>query len=756
MDEPVQKKLRFSKNNSNSTEPDSCQNSFESQENGTLEYDLDIGLNGDQLNEVSSSESVTINHDTVNDDSAENNIADTSAGTSLSKVESVVRDAKTITSVIPDVDEDDVYNKILQRRAAKNRIDIVTNEVLEETIVKQGGTSESVENQAVSSSSDELFKDVAEILIKHPDVDPSYVYDMLEKENDKKDRIDIVLKELLKTITPKEILNRSPEHSVSNSVSDSSVSASVNGIDLLSDPDFKKNPLYRDLRTLRKVLPDVNQNELYAYLEAHFYEPNRVQIVIDELTKSDSQESVHSEKETVTDDRGKAPQTAEDRLQLDFKALKDIIRDCDPNFLFEKLVTMDSDKERVHKIAAELLEKRDYPKLKDVLEHERQNAEKKRITEMKFDLQDFLSKFSDPFTYFENLDRPVSDNYKDHVMVYLKNMYPQLKAGYIKKVVKEKNHHLAPVVAEIDIAFQPTPGRRSKKQRMTIREHLNYPDTPDEPFFQEVLFCQNKRHIKDHLREVREQKNMKIDAARQAGELLECGCCYDDECLFEDMAACADGHIFCQDTLQSVLSPAVFSMALRKLQEEEIRQAGIPDLVACPFCSFATIMADPEDKLFRCLNPELCQEPNHIPLRCNEVEKQGVTGIRTFIEMKVSESMLRVCPKCHKRFYKLDGCNKMTCQCGTTMCYVCREPHIDYEHFSDSPGCNDDSNMRALHRKEMMKAAEEASSEYFENHPDLDLNNMDIDLSSLVDNILKGNEENQDDYYDDEGDADGD
>lgn len=49
---------------------------------------------------------------------------------------------------------------------------------------------------------------------------------------------------------------------------------------------------------------------------------------------------------------------------------------------------------------------------------------------------------------------------------------------------------------------------------------------------------------------MREQRNAKLLAARDADELIECGCCYDDECLFEDMAECADGHIFCKECVR--------------------------------------------------------------------------------------------------------------------------------------------------------------------------------------------------------------
>ena len=74
---------------------------------------------------------------------------------------------------------------------------------------------------------------------------------------------------------------------------------------------------------------------------------------------------------------------------------------------------------------------------------------------------------------------------------------------------------------------------------------------------------------------------------------------------------CLSGHCeseFTLSTLKKALSANVFSNLLRKVQEEEIRQAGIPNLVACPFCSFATIMENPDDKIFRCQNPSCLRE----------------------------------------------------------------------------------------------------------------------------------------------------
>lgn len=46
--------------------------------------------------------------------------------------------------------------------------------------------------------------------------------------------------------------------------------------------------------------------------------------------------------------------------------------------------------------------------------------------------------------------------------------------------------------------------------------------------------------------------------------------------------------------------------------------------------------------------------------------------MRTYIETKMTEALIRNCYSCKKPFLKVDGCNKMTCACGAKMCYLCR------------------------------------------------------------------------------------
>ena len=63
--------------------------------------------------------------------------------------------------------------------------------------------------------------------------------------------------------------------------------------------------------------------------------------------------------------------------------------------------------------------------------------------------------------------------------------------------------------------------------------------------------------------------------------------------------------------------------------------------------------------MFTCLNPEcgkescrICKEISHIPLRCEEVEKDVEVRKRTYIENKMAEALIRTCYKCKRPYVK--------------------------------------------------------------------------------------------------------
>ena len=48
-----------------------------------------------------------------------------------------------------------------------------------------------------------------------------------------------------------------------------------------------------------------------------------------------------------------------------------------------------------------------------------------------------------------------------------------------------------------------------------------------------------------HLAAKEAEKKARFNQAKEAGELKECGCCFDDEILPEDLLSCPSGHSFC-------------------------------------------------------------------------------------------------------------------------------------------------------------------------------------------------------------------
>ena len=172
---------------------------------------------------------------------------------------------------------------------------------------------------------------------------------------------------------------------------------------------------------------------------------------------------------------------------------------------------------------------------------------------------------------------------------------------------------------------------------------------------------------------------------------LELKCC--------EGSGCNSG--FPDDMLRKTLPQKTWQKYSEMQIKAQLEQAGLGgDLAMCPKCGYQAEVPNGQ-MIFDCpiagcqfSSCIKCGKASHIPLRCEEVvkEKSKNEG-RLKIEEALSEAKMRTCPKCHKRFIKLDGCNKMTCACGMKMCYVCRMP-LDkikgnvYSHFCQEPHCD--------------------------------------------------------------------
>ena len=56
--------------------------------------------------------------------------------------------------------------------------------------------------------------------------------------------------------------------------------------------------------------------------------------------------------------------------------------------------------------------------------------------------------------------------------------------------------------------------------------------------------------MREHKARLAAEREAKVEEARRLNLLVECSCCYSDDCLTEDMLACKGGHLYCSTCVQ--------------------------------------------------------------------------------------------------------------------------------------------------------------------------------------------------------------
>ncbi|KAF9967302.1 hypothetical protein BGZ70_009997, partial [Mortierella alpina] len=317
--------------------------------------------------------------------------------------------------------------------------------------------------------------------------------------------------------------------------------------------------------------------------------------------------------------------------------------------------------------------------------------------------------------------------------------FPKISSGTIKNCMRKHRNHYVPTfeyITNLWAELETAPGRRTEASAEVFMQELQTPrkEKPRrgkqivDPEFQAELDWLKARTAKEVAEiEAIEKEEMNTAYYKERNELIECGCCFDDVAP-NRVAQCEDGHLFCMECSRrgaeveigyqrtvlkcmsagctsafadseaiKFLPSAVFKGLLRARQQQELKMAGLDSLVECPFCPYAAVMENENDKEFRCqarrcrkISCRLCKQLTHIPLSCEEhrkeQEKNSVLSAQHRVEEQMSQALIRECPKCKSRFFKTEGCNKMTCpECHTKMCYVCKKQIKDYSHFDQTP-----------------------------------------------------------------------
>ena len=432
-------------------------------------------------------------------------------------------------------------------------------------------------------------------------------------------------------------------------------------------------------------------------------------------------------------------------IENNYFSMMSFLPEVSPAYLQEKAEEIGDNQERLQAFINSSLEnKSNLPSRKDYESNQEKKLSRQKIKQLT--AKDFLSEFEDPVAHYQDKTRKVSDKYKEQVRHYLQNHFPSLTPSVLNSCMENNKSLLVPCLKEL----------ASKKSKGKVRAKAkNVPRTDDLDlmFLKEYVYTKLESKILGLQESRRRKRGAEVEAARVTGGLVECSVCGDEECLVSEVIMCDQGCMFCPDcargwvkvqigenraslacpmqcgsevpmrALEEVLPQKLYSKLLENRQLEEIREAGLEDLVHCRACNYAVIMPPGSQvNVIVCGNKDcgketcrLCGEESHIPLRCEEVEKDSEVKARTNVEQAMTEAMLRECPKCKKKYFKDEGCNKMTCECGQTMCYLCRKPvSNDYKHFygrGSTPRkglCPLWSNVSQVHADEMKEAANKA------------------------------------------------
>ena len=210
---------------------------------------------------------------------------------------------------------------------------------------------------------------------------------------------------------------------------------------------------------------------------------------------------------------------------------------------------------------------------------------------------------------------------------------------------------------------------------------------------------------------------------------FDCSCCCDDK-LIEEFGQCTEGHLICktcikkhaentiyqnlsckircidchskcygifdEEILKDILEPRVLGEYRNLKKIEEIKDLCFDDIniKLCQHCGSGADIGEVEQTLLVCMEcfKDTC-------LKCNQIDHPGkecyslgnvVQSKRQEIEDKMTEALIVKCNKCNTSIFKNEGCNKVTCVCGTHNCYMCKQiitKAVGYSHFCREHNC---------------------------------------------------------------------
>lgn len=510
-------------------------------------------------------------------------------------------------------------------------------------------------------------------------------------------------------------------------------------------PHNKLNIYY----TIRSIFPNISAEHVKdMILNPHLYgiqDTGNDQSFISELTEDllvNGANHVDVENVTRNSDSWKFEFIPTSDVQTG--RLIEIFPDADPEYLKNYAETHYQNPRNINTFIEDNLREKTYPSRDDYVRRKKLVDDYNKYF-TNFSVAEFLKEISNPIEYFENIDRECQENNVTKALLY--DLFKNLE----KTVIDDE---YAACKFNATLTSNNLVEKHSGQLHEITKENFK---TLNIKQIQEFAFIYNKKFFEKELE-------------NSVEEVLECQTCL-TFVPASKTSSCDKDHIFChqcirlgteckisegvynipcfvncnstysQETLRTALNSKTYKILMQKRQEESLLEASI-NAESCPFCTFLQEVDD-ESKIFFCLNDDCkkqscrrCKKINHLPYDCQDVLE--IRKARIYLEEKMTKALIRNCLKCGKQFLKSEGCNRMTCVCGASQCYLCDQSVAsdDYKHFNGQgaerhdlcPLYTDDKYQEV---QSVLEVAEKTKEAILKQNPDFDTAMIDVLLPVL-------------------------
>ena len=257
-------------------------------------------------------------------------------------------------------------------------------------------------------------------------------------------------------------------------------------------------------------------------------------------------------------------ETEEDKANKRLVTLESLFPEVDPEFLHQRAVEIGDNPQQMEQWIAESIENnsaKEFPSRSDY-EKRQKNAQMQEKYSGQVTVQEILDMYEDPEAYFMDQKRPVSELYKKHSLNQLKKEFRQISVMVINKIFNQNNGLFVPCVR----ALKKYSGTNQPKRKTRRPDHeCPMPTEVDLNFLKEWQYSRKEEDVKKFIDDQKEEHEKLVAEAKEAGNLMECVCCFNDECLVEDMLPCGGGHLFCKDCVQRASEVNYYLLKIRNL-----------------------------------------------------------------------------------------------------------------------------------------------------------------------------------------------